>query len=344
MTAEGSLLSAGAPHAGGVEAGTACGVVVIGRNEGERLRRCFASLRGAAAVIVYVDSGSTDGSVDMARSQGVHVVPLDLRTPFTAARARNEGFDAMRMLDTRLTRVFFVDGDCEVQPDWLTQAHAFLDANERVAAVCGRRRERFPQASVYNRLCDLEWNTPIGETRSCGGDVLMRVDALTQAGGYRASLIAGEEPELCVRLRQAGWRIWRLDAEMTWHDAALTRMGQWWKRAKRGGHAFAEGAFLHGAPPERHGVAATRRAVLWGALLPLLALLLALLVHPAALLLLLAYPLQVARLALRYGVGTLLGWQRAFFMVLARFPEAAGVLQFHGNRLRQRRSALIEYK
>jgi hypothetical protein len=320
------------------------GVVVIGRNEGERLRRCFASLSETAALIVYVDSGSTDGSLDLARQLGVQVVPLDLSTPFTAARARNEGFAALRALDGSLTRVFFVDGDCEVRADWLPRASAFLDTHNQVAAVCGRRRERHPEASVYNQLCDLEWNTPVGETRSCGGDVLMRVDALAAVGGYRDALIAGEEPELCVRLRQAGWRIWRLDAEMTWHDAALTRLGQWWKRAKRGGHAFAEGAFLHGAPPERHGADATRRALIWGALLPAATLLMALLVHPAALLLLLAYPLQVVRLALRYGVRTLLGWQRAFFMVLARFPEAGGVLQFHGNRLRQRRSALIEYK
>ena len=63
-------------------------VVVIGRNEGERLKRCLASLATDSTCIVYVDSGSSDGSVDHARKSGVDVVELDLSIPFTAARAR----------------------------------------------------------------------------------------------------------------------------------------------------------------------------------------------------------------------------------------------------------------
>lgn len=321
-----------------------CGVVVIGRNEGERLRRCFESLMRSTSRVVYVDSGSTDGSVALAEQLGLRAIALDLSVPFTAARARNAGLAALRDWVPELAFVFFIDGDCEVRDGWMASALAFLADTPKAAAVCGRLRERRPEASIYNRLCDMEWDTPIGQTKACGGIAVLRIAPLVEAGGYREDLIAGEEPELCVRLRQAGWTVWRLADEMALHDAAMTRLSQWWKRAKRGGHAAAEGAFLHGAPPERHGVVPTRRALLWGALLPALAILLAVLVHPAALLLLLAYPLQVLRLALRYGAGTLLGWQRAFFMVLARFPEAAGVLQFHANRLRQRRSALIEYK
>ena len=165
----------------------------------------------------------------------------------------------------------------------------------------------------------------------------MRVAAVAAVGAYDPTLIAGEEPELCVRLRQAGWEVWRIDQEMTLHDAAMTRVGQWWKRTRRGGHAFAEGAALHGAPPERHWVAETRRAVLWGALLPVVAIL-GMLVSSWAGLLLLAYPLQMLRLSRQYG------WERAVFMTLAKVPEALGVLQFHWNRLLKRKSRLIEYK
>lgn len=67
------------------------GVAVIGRNEGDRLRRCLNSVRAIADRVVYVDSGSIDDSVDMSRAQGVLVVELDMVTPFTAARARNAG-------------------------------------------------------------------------------------------------------------------------------------------------------------------------------------------------------------------------------------------------------------
>ncbi len=245
------------------------GVVVIGRNEGERLRRCLASTAAQMTALVYVDSGSTDGSPELARSMGAAVVGLDMSQPFTAARARNAGFAQLRTLLPSVEFVQFVDGDCEVAPAWIETARNFLQSHADVAAVCGRRRERFPERSVYNLMCDIEWDTPVGETKACGGDVLMRVAALQQAGGYRDTLIAGEEPELCLRMRARGWRIWRLDAEMTLHDAAMLRFGQWWRRSQRAGFAYAEGMRLHGATPERHWVREGVSALAWGAGLPL---------------------------------------------------------------------------
>lgn len=322
---------------------TGFGVVIIGRNEGERLHRCIGSVMPMASLVVYVDSGSTDGSVHWAREAGVKVVELDMRMAFTAARARNAGLRSLLAASPGLEFVFFVDGDCEVVADWPGQALAFLSTHADVAAVCGRRRERHPERSIYNRLCDMEWDTPAGRSRSCGGDVMIRSKALAEVGGYRDDLIAGEEPELCVRLRAAGWLIWRLDAEMTLHDAAIARFSQWWRRAQRSGHAFAEGAWLHGAPPERHNVAQTRRAVVWGVVLPLSVAALSPWM-PAFLFLLSAYPAQMLRLALRGGIARPDQRWRAVFLVLARFPEAQGVLRFWFNRLRRRRSALIEYK
>ena len=199
-------------------------------------------------------------------------------------------------------------------------------------AVAGNATRRHP---VYNALIDAEWDTPVGAAKACGGDALMRVAALRGVGGYRDTLIAGEEPELCLRLRAAGWDVWRLDAEMTWHDADITRFSQWWQRSRRAGHAFAEGAALHGAPPERHWVAETRRALLWGAVLPLVIVCLALFATPWALLLGLIYPLQVARLSRQGG----LRW--AVFTTLGKFPEALGALQFYLSRGKTR---IIEYK
>jgi GT2 family glycosyltransferase len=312
------------------------GAVIIGRNEGARLVACLASFPPDVRPLVYVDSGSTDGSVAAAQAAGAEVVALDMAVPFTAARARNAGLQ--RLMDCGApAMVQFVDGDCQLQPGWVQDAAAFLDDHPGVGVVCGRRREIHPGASIWNRLCDAEWDTPVGEAKACGGDALMRTAAVQAVGGYDPTLIAGEEPELCVRLRQAGWKIWRIDREMTLHDAAMTQAGQWWKRCRRGGHAFAEGAALHGAPPERHWVAETRRAVIWGALLPLLAAG-GVLVTPWAALILAVYPLQVVRLQRRYG------WERAVFTTLAKFPEAQGVLQYHWNRLRKRRARLIEYK
>ncbi len=319
------------------------GVVVIGRNEGQRLERCLKSLSVSGVPLVYVDSGSTDASVALAEARGATVVNLDLRVPFTAARARNAGFRRLCASHPSLAFVFFVDGDCEVDSGWTEAALSFIWRHPKAAAVCGRLRERYPERSVYNRLCDLEWDAAVGEVRSCGGIVVMRVDALRAVGGFRDELIAGEEPELCVRLRKSGWTVWRIASEMALHDAALLRFGQWWRRAKRGGHAYAEGAHLHGAPPERYAVRETRRAVVWGVVLPVLLALL-FVIDVRWLWLAAVYPAQTLRLARRFRADGRPDWARAFFMVLARFAEASGVLQFHWNRLLRRRTALIEYK
>lgn len=317
--------------------------VLIGRNEGARLLLCLASISGQVGRLVYVDSGSTDDSVAAARSAGALVVDLDKTQPFTAARARNAGIAALRTTEPLPDYIQFVDGDCEVQPGWIATALAFLEANPKAAVACGRRRERFPQASVYNRLCDAEWNTPLGEATACGGDALIRRTALDEVGGYDPSLIAGEEPEMCVRLREKGWRVWRLDAEMTLHDADMTRFSQWWKRTRRGGHAAAEGMALHGAGPDRLGVAMTRRALAWGVALPAGTVLLAVCLSPWALLVLLAYPVQILRLARRH-VGTDAAWERAVFLTLGKFAETTGILEYWTRRLLRRRAGIIEYK
>lgn len=309
--------------------------VVIGRNEGARLSACLSSLKGKVRRVIYVDSGSTDGSPEAARAAGATVVALDMNKPFTAARARNAGLKALADAPPELVQ--FLDGDCELREGWIERGTRFLDENLRAAVVCGRRRERQREVSVYNRLIDAEWDTPVGEARACGGDALMRHDAVAAIGGFRADLIAGEEPELCLRLRARGWTIWRIDAEMTWHDARMTRFSQWWRRTERAGHAFAEGAARFDTPQTPHWRREVRRAWVWGAILPAVALIGALL-HPAALLLLLAYPAQVFRLGRR------MGWERAIFTVLGKFPEALGAARFQMNHRRGRATGLIEYR
>jgi GT2 family glycosyltransferase len=318
--------------------------VVIGRNEGERLQRCLASLIGHVRDVVYVDSGSTDGSVALAQSLGAHVIGLDTTRPFTAARARNAGLAHVQTLPGGLTYIQFVDGDCEVEPGWIAAGRAFLDGNPQAAVVFGRRRERFPERSVYNRLCDLEWTVPAGVSRSCGGDALIRLDALREVGGYRSDLIAGEEPELCVRLRARGWTIVCLDRAMTLHDAAITRLSQWWRRSVRAGYSFAQGAHLHGAPPEYHWVKESRRAWIWGAGIPASIVAGVLTLGPWALLPALVYPAQVVRLYLKRRGKTAIPLAASFFHVLGRFPEAVGQILFLRDILTGRAGEIIEYK
>jgi GT2 family glycosyltransferase len=321
------------------------GVVAIGRNEGDRLKRCLESVRSTVQHVVYVDSGSTDDSVAYSRAQGVSVVELDLRLPFTAARARNEGFKKLSELQPSLRYVFFVDGDCEVVSGWLDTAEQWLDAHPDFAVTWGFRRERFPENSVYNLICDVEWlDYPTGETKYCGGDALIRVSAFRQVQGYRPDLICGEEPEMCVRLREAGWRIWHSLDAMTLHDLAMYRFSQWWRRSQRTGYAHAQAVVLHGSPPESQGVVECRRAWTWGLFLPLIVLSSSALLGFWSLLLLLVYPLQVARIAVGGRHSARLNWLKGAALVLSKFPEVHGQLQFSSDRLRRVQSPLIEYK
>jgi GT2 family glycosyltransferase len=323
------------------------GVVLIGRNEGERLVRALDSLPAGVGGAVYVDSGSTDGSVAAARAHGLDVVELDLATPFTAARARNAGFARLAERHPGLEAVMFLDGDCRLAPGWLEAAADALTAHPAWVAVCGWRRERHPEASLYNRLCDLEWIAPptgdVGDF-GFGGDVMIRSDAFRAVGGYDAGLIAGEDPELSARLRWAGGEVVRLDRAMSEHDADIHRLGAWWRRSERAGHAFAEVAHRH----RERGLFARNLRSTWifGLAVPGGALALAPWQPWLAAALLALWPLQALRVARslppRFGRADGLLWGAS--CMVSQVPKLQGTLRFHANRLRGRRQRLLEYK
>lgn len=323
------------------------GIVVIGRNEGHRLRACLASLVGHHAPIIYVDSASTDGSIELARSLGVDTTHLDPALGLSAARARNLGFEQLTSRYPDLELVQFVDGDCELLPTWLTHASEIITETPCRVIVAGRLLERHADASPYNRLCSLEWLKAPGEVAFCGGNFLAKVTAMKAVGGFCSDIIAGEESELCLRLRRAGGVIIATPHAMAWHDSALLLFRTWWHRAKRCGHAYAQGAHLHGRGPERHYVRECRRIVFWGGALPLVVLALLWPTSGWSTLLLLVYLLQFLRIAAH---GKALGWSNrdarlyALFALLDKFPGLQGLLLFHWRRSRGHSLRIIEYK
>lgn len=250
----------------------------------------------------------------------------------------------------------FVDGDCELDRGWIQAALRAIAAEPKVAVVCGRRRERHPDATIYNLLCDLEWDTPVGEVDACGGDALMRATALEEVGGFDARLIAGEEPDLCLRLRKLGFSIRRIDAEMTLHDAAMTRLGQWSKRMMRSGYASAESLARNGGATPDVDRRCVRGAVAWVVGFPAVVLLgiglAASFGAPTSVLLVVAVAaavllLQVARIAAGSGARGRSLRERSLYAVscmAGKLPQALGMLRYLGDRSSRERPTLIEYK
>lgn len=324
------------------------GVVVIGRNEGERLKRCLSSVMAQSRQIIYVDSGSTDDSVDYAKSIGIDTHELDTKIPFSAGRARNEGAKKLIKANPNIMYIQFVDGDCELCHKWLDAAGEFLNSTDSFAVVAGRRKERYPEKSIYNLLCDLEWNTPIGETLECGGDFLIKKEAFYEVSGFNPKVIAGEDSELCYRLRQRGWKIMRLDHLMTLHDAAITKFTQWWKRALRSGYAYAQCMCLHVKDQEKFRVRHSFSLWLWVVLLPAFILMI---VWPkimyGLIAILILYAMQIVKVALkmRSSLGSIkLRMIYSYYIMIGKIPGIFGQINYYKDHIFERNNQIIEYK
>jgi len=211
-------------------------VVVVGRNEGARLTRCLNSVHAMAMPTrrIDVDSASTDDSIRRAKAAGVSVLELR-KDRLSAARARNAGW---RIAKSDI--ILFVDADTELLPEFARDAINYFENDPSTAVVFGHRRERDPHASIYTRVLDLDWIAPTGLVDFCGGNALVRRSVLEELGGFDENLFAGEEPELCCRMRSRGWKIRYLDLMMATHDFGITRLNQYWRRAVRTGYAYAE--------------------------------------------------------------------------------------------------------
>lgn len=324
------------------------GLVAIGRNEGLRLEQCLRSVIGKVSAIVYVDSGSTDGSVALARSLGVMVVSLDLAIPFTAARARNAGLEKLLEIAPLIEFVQFVDGDCEIISGWLESAVVALRDYPNVVAVCGWVKERYPERSIYNRICSVEWLFgSLGLISSFAGNVMIRVAPLVAVGGYDAEVIAAEDDELSVRLRQRGGQILRIDQDCLWHDTDMHHFSQWWKRAKRCGYAYAQVSRLHGLAPEHKFRSEIKRILLWGAVFPGVLIVLAPLTSGGAFVGLLRYPLVALKVAVQtqkrgFGWSESILWGLSCSMSV--FPGLLGFISFWVTHWRGKPHIIIEHK
>lgn len=317
-------------------------LVLIGRNEGERLVRALNAAVGQAERIVYVDSGSTDGSVAAARDAGAQVVELDMSMPFSAARARNAGFEHLAS-GSAPVYVQFIDGDCALEPGWINEASQALDRDPNLGVVTGWRSEVNRNTSVYNQMCDFEWHRPAGPIEGCGGDMCVRAEAFSAVGGFDPQAIAGEDEEFCLRIAKAGWKLERLPLAMTRHDANITRFSQWWRRAVRTGHAYTHVADLHPGHYRRERL----RILAYGLVLPLIAVVGSFVTFwlPAGVLALYGLSYWKTAQGLRSnGLPDDECYRHAVFLTISKFPNLLGMFKYWRTRRSGDLHQIIEYK
>lgn len=317
-------------------------IVAIGRNEGERLRRGLASVAGKGHSVIYVDSGSTDNSIEIANEAGARIVELDMSVPFSAARARNAGAELALSQTPRPRYLQFIDGDCAIADGWLETASDFLDTNDDVVLVTGWREEINRDATVYNAMCDVEWHRPAGEIEECGGDLLVRSDAHIAIGGYNPVVIAGEDIDYCLRMGSQGRRV-LLPKSMTRHDVDMTSFSQWWKRAVRAGHSYAHIGDLYSGRSRREIL----RAIVYAFVLPIAAII-CLMVYPLAVvgvlsLYFLSY-VKTARGLHQNGQKIGESFHHAFYLSLSKFPNFLGITKYYLRKFRRSDMKIIEYK
>ncbi len=313
------------------------GVVVIGRNEGERLSLCLRSVAACLPRVTYSDSGSTDPSVARAKELGVRTVELDASASFTAARGRNAGLATMSEVFPDIEFVQFVDGDTAIAPGWLERAASELGADPKLGVVCGRLFEKNRESNVIRRVFGLEWDGPIGKIDACGGIAMMRLDAVRRAGGYNAALVAGEEADLCNRIRTLGFAVRRVDCPMGEHDSGIDSIRPWWTRAVRVGHAYAKAVKERGGDGDPRLRRQVLSAALWGGALPVLMLASAVvtwwlpwvgLMVGVVAALYSALMLKIYVRTRRSGRGIKDARWYAVFCVLAKLPQMQGIVRY----------------
>ena len=264
--------------------------------------------------------------------------------PLTAARARNAGFEYLRSALPHLEFVQFVDGDCELVPGWSEMAERFLQRARRHRS-CLRSKARTLSRKIRSIIgCVIRSGIrlsaapmPAAETpcfesehsKTWADLIQLLLPAKSRNSAYDYESVAGKSGAST--------------SEMTVHDAAMTSFNQWWKRTARGGHAYAEISALHASSAARIWQWEKMRAMLWGAVLPIIVVAGAM-VSKLALIGALLYPAQICRTAVRRGANKLSSWRFSTFMLIAKFAEMQGIARYWQSQISGRRPRRVDYK
>ncbi|MBY0422936.1 MAG: hypothetical protein K2Q06_11580 [Parvularculaceae bacterium] len=325
-------------HAAPAEKKPVVGVVVV-RNDYPSTEEISKAAESGGCVVFSVQKGG-EATPPMTPSLGVHVVESALGSG--PGRMRNAGYRVLKKELPDIEFVQFLDDGFLLHPGWLDVASKFLQRRPEVAVAAGGAGSQ-----------DARPLRDGGEVRIVGRSFLIRAEAFEAAGGFRGDLLVNESADLCVRLRRRGAHLWMLADPMTTAGPASPK--SWWARARDDGYAFAHGARLHGAPPERLFVREHISGVAWGAVAPALVLMtsaglgalfllrgspLAALVASAAALFfgVLLYVARIAAVGFGRG-GDGASWRYALQDTAGQFAEFLGACRFYLSGVDPRRNA-----
>ena len=194
-------------------------VIVIGKNEGERLVACLRSIQTALNVlaheVVYVDSCSTDQSLQTAKALGARCFLLAERKT-TAGLGRFVGAK-----EARGEYLLFLDGDMQLQPGFAEKALMAIAA-KGYDGVCGIREDVYLRGGeVVGRNENYFGCTQERIAPEFGGALMITREALNACGGWATDTVACEEAELHARLNAMGCRIAEIPVPMILHTDAV---------------------------------------------------------------------------------------------------------------------------
>jgi glycosyltransferase involved in cell wall biosynthesis len=232
---------------------TQLSVVLISRNQAWSIRRLIESvLVGTSCVsskeIILVDSASTDETVELAKRYPVTIFRLKFGQRLSPAIGRYVGYR-----QTQGEFVLFLDGDMELLQGWLEPALNFMRTTPRVGLVMSTSVTNLHRTAAQQSAASLEdmsFTPPRESSRvpfAAGGAALYRHSVLEQVGSFNPYLYSEEEPELCLRIRGAGYSVSLFNQPIVLHyDDAPVALSDVLSRRRRNFHlGMGQGARYH---------------------------------------------------------------------------------------------------
>ncbi len=216
-------------------------VIVVNYNTAAFLRRCLDSLSSQGDIAlkaIVVDNASEDNSQEMVRNEFPWVELVANRQNLGFSRANNQALRSCRS-----KYVHFLNPDTEVREGALVAMTRFMDSHPRVGLAGNRivNPDGSPQSSVEHRYPGQKYAR--GELKGLAGEIawvlgasmIARMRLIEDLGGFdeRFSLY-GEEQDLCLRIRKAGWAIGFIPEAVVVHwggrSEQNTLPGEIWKK------------------------------------------------------------------------------------------------------------------